>query len=425
MKKAALIILLLLMLGGCGNNSELSTETVSETLPTSSVTTNAETEDTAATVTTTEASATTAAETAVTEETTTEETTAVTEPKPPEPVIPPDVMTIDLGKAYEGEKYYIDCTILDDENILVLYQFHNGIGGFVKCHAAAAKIFGISDGEEKAHIDIPLTNADFCTVESAEWYNLYRSRNNSSDDVCCAIYSCENGGNCTTETVIYNDFTYESKEFGDRLSYYGSVIRTAGDHMAIISRYDNFYDTESGEIILNSIYEGDESKSTYRCGYEFPIDENSFVYHMWGYEWSHCFGIYDYTTGLARNVPNTVDAHPIAAHNGKIYSYYGDPDYTEYVIYATDVKTLEKTPLFKLDENDDPGDYRMPPSGEFLYKCYSNSFTVYDPDNLNIIKKYEFENTYIRNWDVRFTEDDRAILLDEKQKCLYILELNK
>ncbi|MDE6710139.1 MAG: hypothetical protein K2J76_06600 [Oscillospiraceae bacterium] len=424
MKKAALITLLLLMLGGCGNNSELSTETVSETLPTSSVTTNTDTEDTTTTVTTTATSATTAAETTVTEETTTGETTAVTEPKPPEPVIPPEATVIDVGKFYEGEQYYFDYTILDDENILVLYKFHDGSGGFVKFSAAAAKIFGISDGEEKAHIDLPVTNADFVTVENAEWYNFYRTKNNTSN-VCCAIYSGENDSNRTTETVIYNDFTYENGEFGDLLSYYGSVIRTAGDHMAIISRYDNFYDTESGEIILNSIYEGDESKSTYRCGYEFPIDENSFVYHMWGYEWSHCFGIYDYLTGTARNVPNTVDTHPIAAHNGKIYSYYGDPDYTEHVIYATDVKTLETTPLFELDENDDPGDYRMPPNGEFLYKCYSNSFTVYDPDNLNIIKKYEFENTYIRNWDVRFTGDGRAVLLDEKQKCLYILELNK
>ena len=328
MKKAALIILLLLMLGGCKNNSELSTETVSETLSASSATTNTETEDTTTTVTTTATSATTAAEATVPEETTTEETTAVTEPKPPEPVIPPDVMTIDVGKAYEGEKYYIDCTILDDENILVLYQFHNGIGGFVKCYAAAAKIFGISDGEEKAHIDIPLTNADFCTVESAEWYNFYRTKNNASD-VCCAIYSCENGGNCTTETVIYNDFTYESKEFGDRLSYYGSVIRTAGDHMARISRYDNFYDMESGEIILNSIYEGDESKGNHNYSYEFPIDENSFVYSVWGYEWTYGFGIYDYTTGEARDVPYSFDSEAIGAHNGKIYfwSWDDDPDY--------------------------------------------------------------------------------------------------
>lgn len=420
MKKAALIILLLLMLGGCGNNSELSGETVSETLSTSSVTENTENTENPATTAT---SAKTAAETTVPAETTAEETTFVTESKPPEPVIPPDVMTIDAGKFYEGEQYHLEYTILDDENILVLYQFHDGSGGFLKFYAAAAKIFGISDGEEKAHIDIPVTNADSVTVESAEWYNFYR---NTSSDVCCAIYSCENDSKRITETVIYNDFTYENGEFGDLLSYYGSVIRTAGDHMARISRYDNFYDTESGEIILNTIYEGDESKSTYRYGYEFPIDENSFVYHMWGYEWSHCFGIYDYLTGEARDVPNTVDADPIGVHNGKIYFWsWNYPDYTENVIYAADVKTLEKTPLFELDENDDPGNYRMPPSGEFLYKCYSNSFTVYDPDNLNIIRKYEFENTYIRDWDIQFTKDGRAVLLDEKQKCLYILELNK
>lgn len=425
MKKAALIILLLLMLGGCKNNSELSTETVSETLTTSSTMANTEnTEDT----TTTATSATTAAETTVPEETTTEETTTVTEPKPPEPVIPPEAKVIDVGKFYEGEQYYLDYTILDDENILVLYKFHKGSGGFVKYSAAAAKIFGISDGEEKAHIDIPVTNADFVTVESAEWYNFYR---NTSSDVCCAIYSCENDSNRTTETVIYNDFTYENEEFGDNLSYYGSVIRTAGDHMAIISRYDNFYDTESGEIILNTIYEGDESKSTYRYDYVFPIDENSFVYRMWGYEWSHCFGIYDYTTGVARNVPNTVDAHPIAIHNGKIYSYYGDPDYTEYVIYATDVKTLEKTPLFELDENLTLWELQMTPDSSFLvyhdrnYEENSLNIYLYDPDTFELVRKYVFENTNLYLNPIKFVGDRTALIQPHGKNVIYVLDLNK
>lgn len=425
MKKAALIILLLLMLGGCGNYSELSTETVSETLLTSSAVTNTETEDTTATVTTTATSATTTAETTVPEE-----TTAVTEPKPPEPVIPPEAIAINVGKAYEGENYSFKYTVLDDENILVLYKFHDGSGGFVKYYAAAAKIFGISDGKEKAHIDIPVTNADSFTVESAEWYNFYRTKNNTSN-VCCAIYSCENDSNRITETVIYNDFTYENGEFGDLLSYYGSVIRTAGDHMARISSYDNFYDTESGEIILNTIYEGDESKSTYRYDYVFPIDENSFVYRMWGYEWADCFGIYDYLTDEARDVPNTVDAHPIGVHNGKIYSYYGDPDYTEYVIYATDVKTLETTPLFEVDENLDLWELQITPDSSFLvyndrnYEENSLNIYLYDPDTFELVRKYVFENTNLYLNPIKFIGDRTALIQPHEKNVIYVLDFNK
>ena len=428
MKKAVLIISLLLMLGGCGNNSELSAETVSETLPTSSVTANTEAEDTATTVTTTTTTEmTTAAETTVPEETITEETTSVTEPETPEPVIPPEAMAINVGKAYEGENYSFEYAVLDDENILVLYKFKARNGDNAK-YTAAAKIFGISDGEEKAHIDIPETNADFFTVESAEWYNFYR---NTSSDVCCAIYSCLNGGECITETVIYNDFTYENEEFGGNLSYYGSVIRTAGDHMAIISRYDNFYDTESGEIILNTIYEGDESKSTYRYDYVFPIDENSFVYRMWGYEWSHCFGIYDYLTGEARDVPNTVDADPICVHNGKIYSYYGDPDYTEYVIYATDVKTLETTPLFELDENLDLWELQITPDSSFLvyhdrnYEEGSLNIYLYDPDTFELVRKYVFENTNLYLNPIKFIGGRTALIQPHGKNVIYVLDLNK
>ncbi|MDE6747327.1 MAG: hypothetical protein K2J72_11950, partial [Oscillospiraceae bacterium] len=74
-------------------------------------------------------------------------------------------------------------------------------------------------------------------------------------------------------------------------------------------------------------------------------------------------------------------------------------------------------------------DYEMTPDGKFLLKINDNTVSsnviLYSTDTLEVVREYEFKNTYIDYWYIRFTKDGKAVLNDDKQKCLYVLDLNK
>lgn len=420
---AILTMSVLLMLCGCReNNAETVTETVSEISKTTTVKT------TASTVTTTEektAAATVAETTTVPTETTVTETT-VTKPDLPEPILPPEAVMIDTGNYRDGKKYNFSCITLDEENLLVLYTHYN----VDRTYSAYAKIFSISDGSEKADIKIPQTEAtDFLVKDGTYEFN--------DENILCKICSCKNEydyGEYTKTlltTIVYTDLSYESTERSNYDYKNYSYEMPGGRRIRESLRYGNVYDAESGELLLNAIYEGEEHKQNVRYGYTFPIDEDRFVYSMWGYEWCWGIGVYDFKTGTARDAPDTYDFFPLGVHGGKIYSVYASDGYTENVIYATDVNTLETTRLFEIAENDYAECYGMTPDGEFLFKAVkmdnenTSEFILYSADTMEIVRKYEFKNAYLQNYGFYFTEDGKAVLKDDKQKCLYILDLNK
>lgn len=364
------------------------------------------------------------------------EETAAAKFEYPEPVLPPEAVKIDMS-IDSKQKYTTQLEILDGENILVIYKFKNADNEII---AADAKIFGVSDGGEKLHIEMPKGKTDGYLVKDAKNYR------GDDENVYFAIYGYECDGNINwgkSETVVYTDLTYKTQKYTNGVSFYPRFIDIGGKHTIRETEYDNFYDCESNKIILNSIFEGYDSKDGVSYSYEFAIDGDRFVYSMWGYEWSWGFGIYDFTTGTARDVPNVRDHRPMGYHDGKIYSCYCEHDgFTDNILYVTDVNTLETTPFHEFYRGDrefiDPFtdydnydyvyDYQMTPDGKFLMNTDGSGevfkVILYSIDTLEAVREYEFENTYITSWNVGLTEDGKAVLNDDKQKCLYILELD-
>lgn len=421
MKKFFIAMAVPLLLCGCEKGAEIPSE-ISES--TQSMTAFEEvTEASETTVTTTSVTTVTTSEaTTVPTETTAEETT-VTEPILPEPILPPEALKIDVGSLYKDEKYDFSYAILDNENILVLYKFKND-----DHISAKAKIFNLSDGTEKVTVDIPHTEADTFFVYSNAYY--------SDENILCKIYGCYWDEDMYIErtcTAVNNDLSY-STDFTRSGFWDNAQCRLPNGRRIKITDYGNIYEiTEDGkhEILLNSIFEGWYSKSNVMYHYYFSIDENCFVYNMSGWEWIWGIGVYDFRTGKATDIPDTYDFFPIGFHGGKIYSVRSSDGYTENVIYASDIKTLETKPLFELDENDDPFAYQMTPDGRLLVKGDSetgNGFKVilYDADTFACLRKYEFENVYVEDWwGMDIIGNSKAILTDREQKCLYVLDLNK
>lgn len=441
MKKNFLYAVLLAaaLLTGCRSGTEGQSGTVTETFSGTNAESSAETETSSETVTATLLTTVTTTEKATVPMETTAEETTTTKFEYPEPVLPPEAVKIDMS-IDSKQKYTTQLEILDGENILVIYKFKNADNEII---AADAKIFGVSDGGEKLHIEMPKGKTDGYLVRDAKNYR------GDDENVYFVIYgytyseSYDRIDRGRSETVVYTDHTYDSHTYGNGVSYYPRLIDVGGKHIVRETAHSNFYDCESNEIILNSVFEGYDSKNGVSYSYEFAIDGDRFVYSMWGYEWSWGFGIYDFKTGTARDVPGVGDHRPMGYHDGKIYSYYCEHDgFTDNILYVTDVNTLETTPFHEFYRGDrefiDPSmdydydyvyDYQMTPDGEFLMNTDGSGevfkVILYSIDTLEAVREYEFENTYIISWDIRFTEDGKAVFKDDKQACLYVLDLNK
>lgn len=412
MRKFIIAAAVLLLLGGCKNN-EVQPD-ISETSQTETTTSVSET--TAAEVTTTSETTVTTVETTTV---TTAETT-VTKPDLPEPVLPPEAVKIDVGSLYEDEKYYFSYTILDNENILALYEFNND--GNI---SAKAGIFSLSDGAEKVTFDIPRTEANTFFIRDNAYFD--------DENILCKIYGCKSGEyaydyTCLSETIVYTDCKYESSEFKYKF-YDKHVYKLPGGRSITEMEYGNIIETDSGDLLLNAVFYGYGHKGNIIYSYKFPIDENRFVYSMWGYEWCWGIGVYDFKTGTARDVPDTYNFWPLGVHGGKIYSVCVGDGYAENVIYATDVNTLETTRLFEIAENDYADSYEMTPDGKFFFRAVENKntseFILYSADTMEVVRKYEFKNAYLQNWSIYFTKDGKVILTDRVLDYLYILDLNQ
>lgn len=135
-------------------------------------------------------------------------------------------------------------------------------------------------------------------------------------------------------------------------------------------------DTDSGEILV----EGYDGTSEYDLSitsqrYCFPIDENRFVYYTAGYERIPGFGIYDFSTGTATDVPDSRNLVPLGIRGGRIYSLQTEWDSLGHdtALYVTDTETLE-TELFMESpvslELNDYADYEMTESGSAIVMGY-------------------------------------------------------
>ena len=195
--------------------------------------------------------------------------------------------------------------------------------------------------------------------------------------------------------IIYDDFSFDivdnptARDF--YFEHYGHKISKWDIDLVCV-------DDEPEVIVPGYRKENDEyGFYTEFQMYMFPIDENRFVYRTGGYERLPGFGIYDFRTKTASNVPDSTDLIPIGVHDGKIYSVKSAWDGFGSELYITDIETLETSFFmdfpYKLELNDHVN-YYMPESGEYILAFrngYEITSVIYmiDPDTGEITKTYD------------------------------------
>lgn len=225
--------------------------------------------------------------------------------------------------------------------------------------------------------------------------------------------------------TVKNDYSFEYSEYDKQTA----ALSRVGHN--ITQWYNDIIDADT-EI---KIVEGYESEGDgYRIEtvrsqeYMFPIDENRFVYLTNGYEYTPCFGIYDFRTDTAADVPDSEDLAPIGVHGGKIYSALKPWGKSPSDIYVTDIETLETVKsidalasehcCYKMPESGDKIVYIHDPKGDELQTVLG----VADPDTGNIKKEYELPyGSEFYSEQLYFADNDTVVIIyDSIAKALII-----
>lgn len=225
--------------------------------------------------------------------------------------------------------------------------------------------------------------------------------------------------------TVKNDYSFEYSEY-DRQT---AALSRVGHN--ITQWYNDIIDADT-EI---KIVEGYESEGDgYRIEtvrsqeYMFPIDENRFVYLTNGYEYTPCFGIYDFRTDTAADVPDSEDLTPIGVHGGKIYSALKPWGKSPSDIYVTDIETLETVKSIDALASEHCC-YKMPESGDkivYIHDPKGDEFQtvlgVADPDTGNIKKEYELPyGSEFYSEQLYFADNDTVVIIyDSIAKALII-----
>lgn len=188
----------------------------------------------------------------------------------------------------------------------------------------------------------------------------------------------EESGEYITESAVMtvnNDLSYDIAE-SDSEPYF--PIECCGHN--IKEQIPDIIDADSGEVLVagKAAEDGDEFGGT-RQMYYFPVDENRFVYRTLANESLPSFGIYDFSTGTAADVPESRDLIPLGVHRGKIYSVKTAWDGFGTELYVTDTDTLETEFFMDFPDEVKMNDYisyAMPENGDFIAMKYQ----PYDED---------------------------------------------
>lgn len=187
--------------------------------------------------------------------------------------------------------------------------------------------------------------------------------------------------------TIYSDLGYEIFQDYDGAPQNRS-FECCGHNIA--EWEGDIIDTDSGDIIVEGYDDAGENDfyrtnlNRTRISYDFPIDENRFVFNTLGHESLPSFGIYDFSTGTSADVPNSRDLVPIGVHGGKIYSVKTVWSGIGEEIYVTDIQTLETEFFAEQPFNagiDDYAVYAMPESGSYIAAL----FTPHDTEQPEIL----------------------------------------
>ncbi len=285
------------------------------------------------------------------------------------------------------------------------------------------------------------TGEIIASVPVAEDFGFERVSNvmNGSGDVfakaVCGEYDYSVTPPAYSADVMIIDNNYECEILRD-CEAMDVAFEACGHSIAEWSR--DIVDTDSGEIIVPGYtQEGDEygfyTKWNMYC---FDIDDNRFVYRVGGYEQLPGFGIYDFSTGTATEVPASSDLIPIGYHDGKVYSVKTAWDGYGTELYTTNVETLQTEFFMEYPYEHEPNqfiDYSMDKSGDFIIifkQFYANEGVVdsaclfkVNPDTAEVEAEIEIPEEYaLRNTGYIVDENTFAVQVEDSVLLIDISE---
>lgn len=277
-------------------------------------------------------------------------------------------------------------------------------------------------------------NKFLASVDIPTGWNIYEKLAETDSDIFCryalARYFHDELGNATgSEQAVLTVRRDFSIDIAEGYTEKDCSVEVCGHNIADWER--DIIDTDSGEILVGGYYgtsEYDLSVTSKR--YRFSIDENRFVYSTIGYENIPGFGVYDFSTGTASDVPGSRDLVPLGIRGGRIYSLQSEWDSgghdTE--LYVTDAETLETELFMEAPVSfglNDHADYEMTESGSVIVMGYypddeavSPQLYLIDPDT----KEYAVCNIpdEFRGYGFSRTNDGAFIMSNWKDKALII-----
>ncbi|MCH5348176.1 MAG: hypothetical protein J1E40_02540 [Oscillospiraceae bacterium] len=211
----------------------------------------------------------------------------------------------------------------------------------------------------------------------------------------------ENENEEATVIKLSTDGSYEITEHESLWD----IPEQCGKHW-LIGDGANITDMASEEILLATDAQSYADKSASWYSYVCPIDDDRFVYYKSGYEWSNGVGVYDLSTHIATDMPDTWEKYFIMAANGKIYTEEGRYDYIGTMIYVSDTNKLETHLLTNIGEIGKVREYFAPDNGEYIGAfLYSGKILLIDKESGNIIREIQLpEKAGDYNYDVFFTD---------------------
>ncbi len=219
------------------------------------------------------------------------------------------------------------------------------------------------------------------------------------DGLCSVVLYCYSEDD-SSETGFSHEYcaAYIHNDFSIGFAGYTAEAKVFNHYERKLAEFDmGIIDAVTEETLIEGNKNEDNYYANQWISYMFPIDENRFVYRIGGVECLPGFGIYDFSTGTAMDVPDSKDLIPFGVYDGKIYSAYSAWDGFGTDIYITDTETLETELYIDLDTEGVFNGYRL---NHFMYNGeifilgeyqYAKLFKL-TPDGAEIV--YEYPEKY-------------------------------
>lgn len=245
---------------------------------------------------------------------------------------------------------------------------------------------------------------------------LYKARLPRLDD---------NGEQYFVVCAVYTDRSFDILEDtieNNSIQHYGKEVSRWNSECSLL-------DAETGEILIDGYDPGGADEYTEEYGwdtstprYQFPLDENRFVYQTSGVQALACIGVYDLEAKEAREFPNSADYVPLGVRGGKIYLADGLYNFeTDKIqILSADPDTLETEIYMEWSKN---GDIQtaMSADGKYIALLYSGTQRLYvvETDTKETFGT-DIDEEFTNPCPICFADNDTVIVANWSDKILLI-----